>query len=206
MIVAPGRGTTACDMSRPKTVRPPRERILTAALAAFAARGVGASSIQDVADAAGMSKQALMHHFRTKELLRAGVYQLLAERLRDQIPEAAAELVSRSHDRYRGLLEVALRRFADNPELSRFLVFELLERPEKVREWLREEAAPWLGLVRGVVEQSKEPAGFDAEAHLAVLGGMLLAQSALVPRTDRRWRTRTEKATLQVMLLGSHLA
>ena len=194
-------------MSRPKPVRPPRARILTAALAAFAARGVGASSIQDVADAAGMSKQALMHHFRTKELLRAGVYQLLAERLREQIPEAAAELVSRSHDRYRGLLEVALRRFADNPELSRFLVFELLERPEKVRDWLREEAAPWLGLVRGVVEQSKgSPAGFDAEAHLAVLGGMLLAQSALVPRSDRRWRARTETATLQVMLLGSHLA
>jgi AcrR family transcriptional regulator len=193
---------------RPKTVRPPRERILTAALAAFAARGVGASSIQDVADAAGMSKQALMHHFRTKELLRAGVYELLAERLRDQIPEAAAELVSRSHDRYRGLLEVALRRFTDNPELSRFLVFELLERPDHVRSWLREEAAPWLGLVRGVVEQSRESraAGFDAEAHLAVLGGMLLAQSALVPRTDRRWRARTETATLQVMLRGSHLA
>ena len=195
-------------MSRKKTARPPRERILTAALAAFAARGVGASSIQDVADAAGMSKQALMHHFRTKELLRAGVYELLATRLREQLPEAAAELVSRSHDRYRGLLEVVLRRFTENPELSRFLVFELLERPAEVRDWLRDETAPWLGLIRGVVAQSKEghAAGFDAEAHLTVLGAMMLAQSALLPHTDRRWRKRTAAATLQIMLLGSHLA
>ncbi|MDP1822226.1 MAG: TetR/AcrR family transcriptional regulator [Archangium sp.] len=195
-------------MSRKKPVHPPRERILTAALAAFAARGVGASSIQDVAGAAGMSKQALMHHFRTKDLLRAGVYELLAARLRDQLPEAAAELVSRSHDRYRGLIEVVLRRFTANPELSRFLLFELLERPAEVREWLREEVAPWLGLIRGVVAQSKEgrAAGLDAEAHLAVLGAMMLSQSALLPHTDRRWRQRTEATTLKIMLLGSHLA
>lgn len=185
----------------------PRDRILDAALATFAARGVGASSIQDVAAAAGMSKQALLHHFRSKELLRAGVYGLLAERLRAQLPEAAAELVSRSEDRYRGLLEGVLARFAANREFSRFLVFELLERPEAVRAWLREEAALWLGLVRGVVEQSKEEqaANFDAEAHLAVLGAMMLAQSALVPPADRRWRARTEAATLRIMLLGSHL-
>lgn len=196
-------------MAKAKKQNPatPRDRILQAALTAFAARGVGATSIQDVAAAAGMSKQALLHHFHTKELLRAGVYGLLAERLRAQLPEAAAELVSRSEHRYRGLLEVVLGRFSANPELSRFVVFELLERPEEVRDWLREEAALWLGLVRGVVDQSKEAEaeGFDAEAHLAVLGAMMLTQSALVPRTDRRWRTRTEAATLRIMLLGSHL-
>jgi AcrR family transcriptional regulator len=190
-----------------KQPEPPRTRILTAALAAFADRGVGASSIQDVARSAGMSKQALMHHFRTKALLRAGVYELLALRLREQIPEAAAELVSRSHDRYRGLIEVVLRRLSANQQLCRFLVFELLERPDAVVAWLRDEAAPWLGLIRGVVEQSKDKtAPVDAEAHLAVLGAIMLSLSALVPRTDRRWRARVEAATLKFMVRGSHLA
>lgn len=184
----------------------PRERIVGAALAAFAARGVGASSIQEVADAAGMSKQALMHHFRTKELLREGVYELLAQRLRDQFPQAAAELVSRSHDRYRGLLELSQRRFLENPELARFLVFELLERPDAVLAWIRDEGAPWLGLIRGVVDQSKDAKiGFDAEGHLAVLGVLMLSTSALLPRGDRRWTRRVETATQRVMLLGSHL-
>jgi TetR/AcrR family transcriptional regulator len=183
----------------------PRARILTAALAAFAARGVGASSIQDVADAAGMSKQALLHHFRTKERLREGVYELLAERLRAQLPAAATELVSRSHDRYRALIEVALHRFIDNRDLARFLVFELLERPEAVRAWLSAEAAPWLGLVRGVVEQSgvQQPQ-FDPEAHVAVLGLLMLAQSALA-LGDRRWRKRVEGAATRMMALGSML-
>lgn len=175
-------------------------------MAAFAAKGAGASSIQDVAQAAGMSKQALMHHFRTKDLLREGVYELLAQRLRDQFPTAAAELVSRSHDRYRGLLEFSHRRFLENPELSRFLVFELLERPDAVLAWVRDEGAPWLGLIRGVVDQSKDArAGFDAEAHLAVLAVLMLGASALLPRADRRWTRRVEAATQRVMELGSHL-
>ncbi len=74
-------------------------------------------------------------------------------------------------------------------------------------EWLRVETAPWLGLIRGVVAQSKETEkGFDPEAHLTVLAVLMLAQSALLPRNDRRWRNRVEAATLRVMLLGSHLS
>lgn len=193
-------------MARKKTATP-RERILEAALQVFAANGANASSVQEVAEAAGMSKQALLHHFRSKELLRTGVYELLGERLRDQLPGAAAELVSRSYDRYRGLIEVAQRRLTDSPELTRFLVFELLERPDAVLEWLSTEAAPWLGLIRGVVEQSKEvQPGFDPEAHLTVLGLLMLCHSALIPRKDARWRKRIEAATLRMMFLGSHLA
>ncbi len=193
-------------MARPRRTVPPRERILDAALAAFAERGAGATSIQEVAEAAGMSKQALLHHFRTKEHLRAGVYELLATQLREQLPPAAAELVSRSHDRYRALLEVVLARFEENRALARFLVFELLERPEAVLAWIRQEAAPWLGLIRGVVEQSGETApDFDPEAHVAVLGLLMLAQGALVPRGDRRWQARMSAAALKVMRLGSYL-
>jgi AcrR family transcriptional regulator len=184
----------------------PRERILAAALEVFSERGVGASSVQDVADAAGMSKQALMHHFPTKELLREGVYGVLAAQLREQLPAAAAELVSRSHDRYRALLEVVLRRFTEQRALSRFLVFELLERPDALSKWLREEAAPWLGLVHGVVEQSgAKPEGFDSSLHLTALAVTMVAQSALVPRTDPRWHAKFERAVLRVLVRGSEL-
>lgn len=186
--------------------RPPRERILATALEVFAERGVGATSVQDVAKAAGMSKQALMHHFPTKEQLREGVYELLAQMLRAEFPSAASELVSRSHDRYRALLELVLRRFTEQRSLARFLVFELLERPDEVSRWLREEVAPWLGLVQGVVSQSKEaPAGFDSNLHLTVLATLMLSQSALVPRDDARWHAKYQKAALRVLLTSSHL-
>jgi AcrR family transcriptional regulator len=186
---------------------PPRERILAAALEIFAQRGVGATSVQDVAEAAGMSKQALMHHFPTKERLREGVYELLAEQLRAEFPAAAAELVSRSHDRYRALLEVVLRRFTEQRAQARFLVFELLERPAEVSRWLQEETAPWLGLVQGVVSQAKDtPADFDSNMHLTVLVTLMLAQSALVPRDDRRWHAKYQRSLLRFLLQGSHLS
>ncbi|MER2563588.1 MAG: TetR/AcrR family transcriptional regulator [Myxococcaceae bacterium] len=184
----------------------PRDRILDAALATFAAHGTEGSSVQAVADAVGMSKQALLHHFPTKQKLREGVYELLALRFRQQLPAVAAELVSRSHDRYRALIELVLERFDENEQPSRFLAFELLERPDEVLSWLQTEAAPWLGLIKGVVEQSKDfKDGFDPEAHVAVLAAMMLVQSALVPRSDARWRGRMKKALLRAMQLSSHL-
>lgn len=194
-------------LPRKRAQATPRTRILSAALQVFSERGAAAASVQEVADAAGMSKQALMHHFPSKDLLREGVYELVAQQVREELPAAAAELVSRSHDRYRGLLELALRRFTEQRALSRFLVFELLERPVEVARWLREEAAPWAGLVQGVVSQSKDsPAGFDAQAHLTALVTLMLAQSALVPRDDPRWRQKYERAVLRVLVLGSNLA
>lgn len=161
--------------------------------------------MQDVADAAGVSKQALLHHFASKDLLRTAVYDELALRIRALFPEVAGELVSRSRDRYRALIELVLRRFVENPLVARFLVFELLEHQASVIAWLREELSPWLGLIRGVVQQTRGGPKLDVEAHVAVLASMMLTQAALVPG-DTRWKRRTAAASLAIMLRGSHLA
>lgn len=199
---------------------PPRPRILEAALATFAARGVEATSIADVAAAAGMSKQALMHHFGTKALLREGVYEELGRRLRALFPEVAAELVSHAQD-YAGVIELVAGRLARSPEIARFMVHELLSQPQQTVRWLRSEAAPWLGLVVGVIDQDRlrRQAGaagrkasrrlphdqVDPQAHVTVLAALMLAASALVPRADPRWWRRVQAAMLRVMRLGSHL-
>lgn len=194
-------------MSKSTDSASPRERIVASALTEFAAKGYSASSVQDIANAAGMSKQALMYHFPTKALLRDGVYGLLAEGLRAQLPEAATELVSRSKDRYRRLMQLALRRFCENPEVARFLVFELLEHPDELMAWLRAEAAPWLGLIRGVVEQwSDVSPDHDTEAHLTSVAMIMLAQAALVPRDAPARNARVEAATLRLLVLGSELS
>ncbi len=179
--------------------------IVNMALQCFAEQGVAATSIQEVADRAGLSKQALLHHFPSKEKLHEAVYGALAERLRNELPAAAADLVSRSHDRYRALIQWAVQRLNDEPALARFLVFELLGDPARVLQFLAEEGAPWLGLIHGVVRQHPTDR-LDTEAHVTVLGLLMLAQSALVPKRDRRWHARVTAATLRVMQLGSNLA
>ncbi len=46
-----------------------RERLLDTAMALFAERGFDGVSIASIADVLGLSKQALLHHFNTKERL-----------------------------------------------------------------------------------------------------------------------------------------
>lgn len=54
---------------QPSGVRPSVERIRDAALKRFAAQGVGATSLRDIADTAGVSVGLVQHHFGTKDRL-----------------------------------------------------------------------------------------------------------------------------------------
>jgi len=196
----------------------PRARILDAALSTFAARGSDAASIADVAARAHMSKQALMHHFRTKELLRAGVYQELARRIRVVFLDIAADLVRGGQD-YGRPIELLAQRLADAPTITRFMLFELLGRPSETERWLRAEAAPWVDLVTKVIDQDHLPRGaaprqrndgrrlahdeLDADAHVTVLTALMLAVSALVPRGDPQWWRRVNRALLRVLRASS---
>ena len=57
----------------------PRDRILDAATAVFRRHGFRRSSIEQAAEAAGLTRQALYHHFRSKEALFRAVIERLHE-------------------------------------------------------------------------------------------------------------------------------
>ena len=66
-----------------------RDRVLDAALSAFGTRGYDATSLDDVAAEVGVTKQAILYHFPTKEeLLRASI-DVAAEELRVSLGTAA---------------------------------------------------------------------------------------------------------------------
>ena len=60
----------------------PQERILDAALRVFRRHGFRRSSIEQVAEAAGLTRQALYHHFESKEALFRAVIEQLYETAR----------------------------------------------------------------------------------------------------------------------------
>ncbi|SEO70475.1 TetR/AcrR family transcriptional regulator [Trujillonella endophytica] len=69
------------------------EGILDRAAALFARRGFAKTSVQDVADAVGLSKAGLLHHFPTKDVLYAAVVaqaDTLAARVLDQLGDLPA--------------------------------------------------------------------------------------------------------------------
>ena len=57
----------------------PRDRILDAAMAVFRRHGFKRSSIEQAADAAGLTRQALYHHFESREALFRAVIERLHE-------------------------------------------------------------------------------------------------------------------------------
>src|SRR5260370_33832193 len=57
----------------------PRDRILDAAMLVFRRQGFRRSSIEQAAETAGLTRQALYHHFKSKEALFRAVIERLHE-------------------------------------------------------------------------------------------------------------------------------
>lgn len=125
-----------------------RERILTAALALFRERGFDATTMRDVAAAAGVATGGAYYYFRSKEELVMAFYLRTAEEMRDLLPPELArtrdlkkrlatiiDLKFKQFDEHRSFLN-ALFRTAIDPDspLSPF--------GEETSE-IREESAAW---------------------------------------------------------------
>src|SRR5581483_596392 len=71
--------------------QPPQDRILDAAMRVFRRHGFRRSSIEQAADEAGLTRQALYHHFPSKEaLFRAGLERLYEKALAAEAAAAKA--------------------------------------------------------------------------------------------------------------------
>src|ERR1700694_3911713 len=70
----------------------PRDRIRDAAMTVFRRHGFRRSSIEQAAEAAGLTREALYHHFKSKEaLFRAGIERVHEQALAAEIAAANAK-------------------------------------------------------------------------------------------------------------------
>jgi TetR/AcrR family transcriptional regulator len=102
-----------------------RERILEAALEVFSANGFRGSTVDQIAEAAGMSKPNLLYYFRSKEDIHATLMQRLLDtwlaplRELDDIGDPVNEL--------RGYIRRKLEMARDFPRESRLFANEILQ-------------------------------------------------------------------------------
>lgn len=68
-----------------------REQLLDTAMHVFAKQGYHAASMNDVADAAGVTKPVLYQHFASKRELFSEILSEIGNQLRDRIAKATAE-------------------------------------------------------------------------------------------------------------------
>ena len=167
----------------------PRE-LLEAALDVFAQHGYRNTRLDDVAEAAGVTKGAIYHYFDTKEELLLSViehHQALAfgrveDVLRDDrlAPSARIELVIRKMfsggtPRGRHLLALLLRGIAH-------------EVPEVHARWLEEGPARLWTIVADLVEEGKARGEFRVDADGEVAARLLVSGLML----QRMWRQHAD--------------
>src|ERR1700734_2799504 len=113
-----------------------RARSLAAATRLFAEKGFDGTSIQLIADAVGVSKPAVLHHFPSKEDLRRAVLDGILQHWQSVLPRLLLA-ASASEDPFDAVLRELHRFFTSEPVRARFLAREFFDRPDDMKKMLR---------------------------------------------------------------------
>jgi AcrR family transcriptional regulator len=183
-----------------------RERLLDAALGAFAAQGLAGSTLAAIASEAGVTRPSLLHHFPSKEelyeatLARAfGQLGALIEQALLAPPPPASSSFKKSGDIKGAVFEARLTQlvggfvvFAEqSPEVSRLFLRSVVADPEPfAQQLLVTQAGPLLDRVvdflaregRGHIRK-----GIDLRGGLLAIIIHVLARAAAGAATDALW-------------------
>jgi AcrR family transcriptional regulator len=106
-----------------------REKILDVAESLFARRGYSGVGLQEVADAVGLGKSSLFHHFRSKAQLYCEVIGRVLARIHERLdPVVRAEGAPEA--RLERWVEALVDALAEHPTTSRLLLRSLFEDDE----------------------------------------------------------------------------
>jgi TetR/AcrR family transcriptional regulator len=146
-----------------------RAATVAAAMRLFAAHGFEGTALQDIADAVGVTKPAVLHHFPSKEQVRQAVLDAILSHWNEALPRLLRAATG-SGDRFDAVLGELYRFFSSNPDRARVVAREMLDRPTELRKLLRSSVQPWLAAVAGYIRAGKERglhyADVDEEAYL----------------------------------------
>lgn len=169
-----------------------REQALAAATRLFAARGVGATSIQAIADEVGVTKQAILHHFPSKERLRDAVLEAMLAHWQERLPRLLVSATA-SEERFDAVLGEVRRFFASEPDRARLLVREALDRPAETSALLRGAVRSWVEAIASYIRDGQTRGrhydDVDPEAYVAHILYFVIAATAAAPVTHEAIET-----------------
>ncbi len=161
-----------------------REAALQAATRRFAAHGFEGTSVQDIAGDVGVTKQALLYHFATKEDLRRVVLAEMVRHWNEALPRLLLAAVA-AEDRFDAVVREVLRFFREDPDRARLLLRHMLDRPEESRELIATEVRPYVGAIARYIDEGRargtHHADVDAEAYVVLVLLSMLVGIATTP-------------------------
>jgi len=154
------------------------EQIRSVATQLFARHGYEGVSLQAIAERVGVTKQTLLYHFPSKDVLRKAVLDQVFSHWRERLPQML-EAVTSGHGRFDALTRELVRFFETDADRARLLVRELLDNPDEMRRMLAENLRPWVLLVAQYVREGQRigliHADVDPEAYVLTVITLVLA-------------------------------
>ncbi len=132
-----------------------RDRIVKEAIQLFGQRGYKGTSLQAIADAVGVKRPSLMHHFECKEdILEEAINQILLQWAVD-LPKFLYNITS-GYKMFSSTIKKTVELFLDDKNRAQLVLRELLDRPEKSRVVLKDNIGPWLKLIVNYINMGQE--------------------------------------------------
>lgn len=132
-----------------------KEKILTEAVRLFGEKGYEATSIQSIADAVGIRKQSLLHHFKSKVELRQAVLTDLFAHWQQELPGLLAD-ASSGYKRFTATIEELIKFLIEDTGRAKVALREMLDRPEESRRLIAEQLNPWTILLTNYINMGKD--------------------------------------------------
>jgi len=168
-------GTKALRWERRPDERP--QEILDAALVVFAERGYRHTRLEDVGEAAGVTKGAIYHYFANKEDLLLRAIERRSEEAFGSIEEILRDKTAPVSTR----LRLVVRRWFGTVSKERLAVVTLLlqgiahEAPDAFRRWLAGGPAASTRLIAKLVREGQTRGEFRPDADADVAARMLVS-------------------------------
>jgi TetR/AcrR family transcriptional regulator len=163
-----------------------RAATIAAATRLFAAHGFEGTALQDIADAVGVSKPAILHHFPSKEHIRQAVLDSMLAHWNGMLPRLLLAATA-SGDRFEAVFGELHRFFASDPDRARLVVRETLDRPAEMRKVLRGTVHPWHAAIARYVEAGRDTgrhyADVDPESYVVLIMLLVITATASSPVT-----------------------
>jgi len=158
-----------------------RTRILSAATRQIGARGFDGMTLQSVADAVGIRKPSVLHHFPSKEELRQAVLADIWEHWSKVVPRLLRGAMEHANG-FELMMGELVGFFSEDPDRARLLVRETLDRPREFRALFREYVQPWLVMIGDNIRDGQRQgmchAELDPEGHLLQILELILISTA----------------------------
>jgi len=168
-------GTKALRWERRPDERP--QEILDAALTVFAERGYRNTRLEDVGEAAGVTKGAIYHYFANKEDLLLRAIEQRSEEAFGRIEEIVRDKTAPVSTR----LRLVVRRWFGSVTKERLAVVTLLlqgiahEAPAAFRRWLAGGPTASMRLIATLVREGQERGEFRPDADADVAARLLVS-------------------------------